>query len=151
MKFKIGQKVKVIASTHFPTDGTKKTIGGIYKITDFKSENNVYELDNDYWYNESDLEHVLESLDDLQAGNYVLDGDKDRLKVLARVEDVVLLSWIEGYRKDWETATASVWRHIEQLKQSGYTLPNQEPEVQELTVAQIAEKLGHPVKIIKEK
>lgn len=145
-EFKIGTRVEI---THDFRDeqlaaGTKGTvmiarqdrgIGEVYVLLDTGRGHNFYA---------HELKQIEKTIDDIQEGDTVIYNDvwaDHEYTVGARMGEVVILLDGDGH----VDSTCS----IQELKDSGnFSLPEvEEPEV-ELTVAQIAEKLGHKVKVV---
>lgn len=145
-EFKIGTRVEI---THNFRDeqlavGTKGTvmiarqdrgIGEVYVLLDTGRGHNFYA---------HELKQIEKTIDDIQVGDTVIydrDWATSEYTVGARMGEVVILLDGDGH----VDSTCS----IQELKDSGnFSLPEvEEPEV-ELTVAQIAEKLGHKVKVV---
>lgn len=86
---------------------------------------------------------VPTTLDDIEAGDYVVDAAGSARKILARNNDCVLTSaCADG---NWEARTGA-WLHIEELKYYGYTLPAEESaeepakkEIKEVTLDEVME------------
>lgn len=102
MKFKIGQKVKVI-SANIESDEFKSMIGKICEIKDFYTDNScihndiaVYTPDKkDYWYfTESDLEAVPEekTWDTLQVNDVLIDCNEYEKIVLGICGRIIFYS-----------------------------------------------------------
>lgn len=145
-EFKIGTRVEI--TQDFRDEqlavGTKGTvmiarqdrgIGEVYVLLDTGRGHNFYA---------HELKQIEKTIDDIQEGDTVIcSGHWGSVEytVGARIGSVVVLLDSSGHVVE----TFS----IKELKDNGnYTLPEvEEPEV-ELTVAQIAEKLGHKVKVV---
>ena len=82
----------------------------------------------------------MKTLNNLEVGD-ILKQDIYKYKVLAVLPGLVALSFEYNHEKFFS------WYTIKQLEEYGYT---PEPEVKEMTVKEISEKLGYEVKIIKE-
>jgi len=83
----------------------------------------------------------MKTLDNLEVGDLLNKGDY-KFKVLAVLQELVAISYHSNH------TTLNCWCTLTELKKNGYTL-YQKPEVKELTVKEISEKLGYEVKIIK--
>lgn len=83
------------------------------------------------------------TIDDIQVGDVIVSPTGKDCPILMRSGEVVIF----GYKEDYGYS-ASIPCTIAELKHLGYTL--KQPEViTKLTVAQIAEKLGYEVEIVK--
>lgn len=107
----------------------------------------IYDEEEQCWFLKNFFEPASEkTLDDLEKGDIVEIGCGNFRKVLARLEDIVFLSWINRYNKLGA-------RHlIQELKDKGYTLKQEEveePEVKEVTMSEVCKKFGEEVKIVK--
>lgn len=145
-EFKIGTRVEI--TQDFRDEqlavGTKGTvmiarqdrgIGEVHVLLDTGRGHNFYARE---------LKQIEKTIDDIQEGDTVIySGDWASVEytVGARIGSVVVLLDSSGHVDDTVT--------IKELTDNGqYALPKvEEPEV-ELTVAQIAEKLGHKVKVV---
>ena len=82
----------------------------------------------------------MKTLNNLEVGD-ILAQYGYRHKVLAVLPGLVALS------SDCDHEAFGYWYSIKQLEGYGYT---PEPEVQEMTIKEVSEKLGYEVKIVKE-
>jgi hypothetical protein len=93
-------------------------------------------------------ENYLELTTDLDAvteGDVLVDRGGSKRKVLGRAGQGALMSLVN----DFDRASDSVWA-IADLKEHGYKFATTEEPVK-MTVAEIAERLGHEVEVVKEK
>lgn len=92
----------------------------------------------------TNLTAIPRTLDDLMAGDEVENGDGDRQKVLARVENLVALSCLGNHN------SFGAFRTIQEMKESSYTLVQPiEESIEELTMEEVCKRLGKQVKIKK--
>lgn len=145
MKFKKGQKVKVIS------DEIESMIGKICEIKHVDSDGNipVYTPDKSNWFffNESDLEPVPEekTWDTLQVNDVLIDDRGDEKTVVGVCGRVIFYS--RYYDKD----ATSYFKTKETLIKDGWKIKQDTPteEVVEMTVAEISKALGKTVKVVK--
>lgn len=145
MKFKIGQKVKVINTTHQPNDSTRKMIGKICeikKLYPYYEYIGVYTPDkSDYWlFNESDLEAAPEekTWDTLQVNDVLIYNDCDERTVLGVCGRVIF------YSSFLDKDTTHSFDTKETLIKWGWKIKQDTPteEVVEMTVEEAIKKLG---------
>lgn len=146
-EFKIGDKVKLKDYTEY--NDHKRHTDETAIVTDVTDRHIAVQWKNGgtsnvYFSQSSNPYKVQKELSDIVTGDtliYSNDWSETEYTVGARINDVVVLIDSNGHVDDTVT--------IKELKDNGhYTLPKvEEPEV-ELTVAQIAEKLGHKVKVV---
>lgn len=95
-------------------------------------------------FTKDDLIPLVKTLRDMEAGDIIVHTDGFEARVLFANKYM----FIRSAFGDFKTAR---WQHtFEEAERVGWKLKGQEEEVQEMTVKQISEKLGHEVKIIKE-
>lgn len=70
--------------------------------------------------------------------------------VLDRYNDIVFLSWSDTSVLDNPEKRLCFVQTVDDLKLGGYTVVQEIPEVEEMTVAQVCKALGKEVKIVKE-
>ncbi len=90
------------------------------------------------------------TLKDLEVGDILLDGDGDKVKILAVLhrgdkmnESVYILSYHNDYRKSTHPYTSY------ELSNNGYTIKGQEEKPEELTMEEVCAELGRVIKIKK--
>ncbi len=83
-------------------------------------------LITDGWLEPAD-KPMTKTWETIEAGDYVVDGDCTH-KVLARINNVVLLSNDKYLGEAWEITPMLGWTHIEELKLHGYTIVQPEGE-----------------------
>lgn len=147
-KFNIGDRVLKDLYTdgsHYGCHDGKEAI-----VAEIQSDSAIYvdctPYDKRYLVHPDGLKLLTEKeriIQDIKTGDILVD-DGRKYKVLARVEDIVSLSYADNFTE------ANNWYTIEELERTGYKLKQDEPEVKELTVAEVEEKLGHKVKIVKD-
>lgn len=79
------------------------------------------------------------TLETLQKGNVVIDGNGYEYAVILRIEDNILLSSDDNHQH------AGYWYTIVELKDDEYTTKPVEPEKTEVTLEEIADKMGIPL------
>lgn len=146
---KVGDRVRAVEGKTNDCGGLNDDGSNERKITEVTDESfyighNCFGHSYDEEGSFLDLIRESKTLDDLQVGDEVASKYGNKEKVLARLEQCVLLSMPSGYT-DWETK-ANGWFHIEEMKSNGYTLnqPTPEPTKVELTVGELEEKLQMP-------
>ncbi len=87
----------------------------------------ISDLINDGWLEPVD-KPMTKTWETLEANDYVVDGGCTH-KVLARINDVVLLSNDKYLGEAWEITPMLGWTHIEELKREGYTIVQPEGEI----------------------
>ena len=94
--------------------------------------------------NVTDLKPLPRTIDDIQEGDVVVDEGGDERKVLGVCGKVYLMSGICDFSKYSNGFT------IEELKTRGYKPKDEpEPEIEEMTLAEVCKELGREVKIKK--
>lgn len=154
MKFKVGDKVKIVASTyqtgevHGPTQHTVGKIGTIKRADEVSQYPYLVEFEDvdNAMYIESNLKLVNKSIYDLQTGDVVIDDDGDRRRVAGVAGDVVFLYPDDTKKYDMELDNYSKIY----LDENGYRIVTEE-ETTEMTVAEVEALVGKKVKIVKEK
>ena len=164
MKFKVGDKVRVIKSTqrHSP----ELIIGNTYKIKyiDEADEERPYRLDNkgNNWVCDNEIELIntkptRQELLDMPVGTKIY-TDRDISNVYIKVSESDFCNNYADYIVDininnnlsLDTCFASEDKIIKIEKPTYETVYDYSTEVQEMTLAEIEKALGHAVKIIKE-
>ena len=121
MKYKVGDRVKVIASTCVPSTYTIKKIGCIGTVNEINSIVEILVLfeDDQFYFNESDLELAEKTLDDLEVGDQIVrDDGVIRTVVAINIEPVYTFESKDGDKYDY---------YIDEIKTRGYKL-YQQPE-----------------------
>ena len=147
MKYKIGQKVKVIAST-FGRQYSDKTnlIGNICIVSNYDSLDNTYGLYTHFgecYFNESDLAPATKDWDTLEVGDILVDTDGDTKKVLGICGLLIFTSDFNNYNRP------NGYHTKEGLIARCYTIKQDEPEVTEMTMEEVCKKLGKNIRIKK--
>lgn len=88
------------------------------------------------------IERKEKTMEDLQKGDVIYDKEGDAYTVLARLEDIVWLSEYNNPKRIFN------YYLISDLEDNDFYLKT---EPTEMTVAEVEEKLGYPVKIIRGK
>lgn len=96
----------------------------------------------------TNLTVIPRTLDDLMVGDEILDSGQNKLRVLARIENLVAISRINI------PYASTLWHDIETLKGLGYTTVQSieehiEEPIEELTMEEVCKRLGKQVKIKK--
>lgn len=139
-KFKVGDRVAKLDT------GEERTI----VKADRADNQDTYTLKNKngfqgfhWWHNDNLtlIERKEKTMEDLKKGD-VIYNNFGAHTILARLEDLVWFSYHDSPEK------SLTYCLISELDDLGYYL---KPEPTEMTVAEVEEKLGHPVKIIKGK
>lgn len=146
MKFKVGDRVKIISSTvsngkpYSPGNGD---IGKITTISEIKGDKIRFTDENILFAYEHDLQLMEKTMDNLQYGDVLVNDDYESdIIVQGTMGEIVF--YVDS--DDHESSLYSVT----ELKERGWKLKSSEHL--ELTVAEVAEKLGvDSVKIVKEK
>ena len=79
----------------------------------------------------------------LKKGDFVKFPDERTQKILARIEDLVAISTTDDYEY------FSSWNVITMLQRIGYTIVQSEQAITEVSMDEVAEKFGVPVKQLK--
>lgn len=145
LKFKVGQKVKVV-NNYNPSNSKKKAMVG--KVCEIKGVGPghtefTYAVWNEdksdwWWFREQDLQAVERTLDDLVVGDILVNGSKKN-KVLGLVGQIVFLSLANIF--DMSSNNINT---VQELKKYGYTLKQEEQpeETTELTLKEVADKFN---------
>lgn len=139
MKFKIGQKVKVIDSTYTLSESARKMVGNIDKILCVDDIDNTYQLGCGCWFNELDLEAVSEekTWETLQVNDVLIDRNGNERGVLGVCGRVIFLSY--SINKD-DFHISQIKEH---LRSVGWKIKQNTPtEEVEMTVEEATKKLG---------
>lgn len=147
-QFKIGQKVKVVASTYGDTSAKCSMVDGIYKVCEYDANDNSYRVGNDnqlHWFNASDLRPVEKTWETLEQGDVLVNGNRDfDLVVQGLVGEVII-----AVSKDDNMARVG---STTELKDNGWKIKDAtEPETVELTLSDIAKKFDIPVEKLRVK
>lgn len=144
MNFKVGDMVvrnEPNDECDWVPNGTRGTIvkieNGVAIIRDAKGN------ECRFGHSIEEFKKLEKTMEDLQAGDIILDCDGDEVKILARVGDLVALSEYSFHDRH------DTWKAITQLKDDNYKLKVEE-EVKEMTVAEVEALVGKKVKIVKE-
>lgn len=137
MKFKIGDRVKVIykGDVNYGKIGTITEKGYCY---DWRVDFDNYDGLND----ENDLELVPKTLDNLEVGDILTTEVGNKRKVLGICGEVVFLSYPNEPEIFKEGLT------LKEIKDFAYKL-KEDSEIVELSMDEIASKLGIPVEKLK--
>lgn len=139
MKFKIGQKVKVIGCTYTLSESARKMVGNIDKILCVDDIDNTYQLGCGCWFNELDLEAVSEekTWETLQVNDVLIDRNGNERGVLGVCGRVIFLSY--SINKD-DFHISQIKEH---LRSVGWKIKQNTPtEEVEMTVEEATKKLG---------
>ena len=142
MKFKLGDRVKIIAD-EYDTDNGK--IVEITKIDDDYIGRYQYKVEGEGlkdWFCDSELELFPHTIDNLEVGDVLVREDGNEQTVLGICDKVYFLSQINKPEK----VTVFICT-IEEIKEM-FTLKSSE-EVEELTIAEISKRLGKTIKVVK--
>jgi hypothetical protein len=89
-------------------------------------------------------EEIKKTIDDVEYGDILVDPDGDERRVLARINDVVLLSGYNDFDIYGDCYIINTIKNLYTLKQ-----PTPEPKVLEVTLEEVAKKFGvNEIKII---
>lgn len=140
LKFKVGQKVKVVSNNSGFVKAMTAMVGNTYRIQGVEAGRDnglIYKL-NGWWFIESDLQAVERTLDDLEVGDILVDGS-DEVKVLGILESLIFLS----NDNDFDSCDGCIWT-AKTLKACGYELKQEEQpeETTELTLKEVADKFN---------
>lgn len=144
LKFKAGQKVKVVSNSDPCIKSKQLMVGKVCEIK-FIDNSDIYpysvwneDKSNWWWFIESDLQAVERTLDDLEVGDILVNGDEER-KVLGLLESLIFTS----DNIDFDSASSTVWT-VKQLKIHGWSLKQEEqPEdTTEISIQEIADKFN---------
>lgn len=141
-KFKKGDRVQVLEddSTRIgsPRKGEMGTVDEDNNVNPWVLRDNGTRMG----VNENNLELLNKTLRDMQVGDLVQATDGTKL-VLERLTQTFLLSKTSNHSRvdDWWT--------VAEMEERGFTLKAAPAEAKEMTVAEISEKLGYEVKVIK--
>lgn len=123
------------------------TKGNVYRIAEVASGGLVCVLDDAnfrYWLSSSDIEPVTKSLDNLQAGDVLVNAGSSSSRIVqGTMGETVFYVYDSGDRSPSFASTT-------QLKKYGWKLKDPE-ETREMTVKEVEELVGQKVKIVKEK
>lgn len=144
LKFKAGQKVKVVSNPD-PSIRPKRAMVG--KVCEIKyideSRRRLYAVWDEnksiyWWFGESDLQAINRTLDDLEVGDILVDDDGDETKVLGVLGEVIFRSRIN------EFGVFGIGYTVTELKDEGFKLKQEEqPEdTTELTLKEVADKFN---------
>lgn len=140
MKFKIGQKVKVIDNTYTLSESARKMVGNIDKILCVDDIDNTYQLGCGCWFNELDLEAVPEEKvwEALQVNDVLIDRNGDERDVLGVCGRVIFYT---SYLAQDNFYKGDVKEHLRSI---GWKIKHNTPteEVVEMTVEEATKKLG---------
>ena len=91
-ELKIGDKVKVVSSTHAPHSETKEMIGKEGFITEYFQHYDIFQIDSRYFYNRKDLKPVTSGdvVDFFTACELLL---KDKNKIAIRTDGQVMYNY----------------------------------------------------------
>lgn len=142
MKFKRGDLVEALV--------TEKNIveGKIYEVLIDSQAGVVQVLDGagrSYCLTLDEVKPAPKTLDNLEVGDELVDKSENVITVLGVCGLVILMSGIN----DSKTYGGGYLK--EEVEAMGWKLKPAQQEPKEMTVAEVAEALGHEVKIIKEK
>lgn len=147
MEFKIGDRVELVDYSDKGWYGEYDTPESRLGVVTLVREDNCVDVTSDDGYSlhwrMKDIKKLEKTMEDLQAGDIILDCDGDEIKILARVEGLVALSHYS------EKDRFEEWKSVAQLSGDGYKLKVEE-EVKEMTVAEVEALVGKKVKIVKE-
>jgi hypothetical protein len=144
-KFKVGDRVRrvtqIVGGDCSNTTADKEVV----TVTQ-RSGSNLHVVDdagNSCWHDMSDFELEVHDMDHLWVGDILVRDDSDFEKV---VEGFVGRAVVTIDSDDAVTDIHSPTS----LKETGWDLKNVEPEVKEMTVADVEKLVGSKVKIVKE-
>jgi hypothetical protein len=132
-KFKVGDRVRY-------TGGFGLVTGQVYVVERLRFNDGLELRGDTGWWYEWRFEPALPTLDNPQVGDVWLDDDGDERDVMAVVGKLVAIS---GYAAGREHL--AFWNDIKYFKDHGFTVKGAEPELTELTLAEVAERVGVPV------
>lgn len=148
MKYKAGDKVRVVSSTYYDDMEVMEMIGKVCEV--MEADNGirvkVWTQDKSNWFSfdESDLEPVEKTLYTLEVGDVVVNEYTGERVVLEVLTQSCLLS--SGGGED----STGCWFTFKEMEVDGFKLKETQPTTLKMTVSEIAEKLGHEVEIVKE-
>ena len=153
-KFKIGDVVKAIDNNY---TFTNKALGWTGKVTKVREDGYFYadtissEIKSDVGVSYGFLspEHfalVKKELEDVEVGDILVDDEgKDRYVMAVNGRLVDLADY--GYEADDSSQT--MYYTMLELKKLGFTFKDQEPEIMELSMDEVARKFGKQVSEIR--
>jgi ribosomal protein L21E len=148
-EFKVGDRVKVIASTlaGHPHPNTQDTVGKTGVIVSITSGEYPYDVKFDFRstsvaYVASDLRLVVKTLETLQVGDTVT-------RTRFGESDVFTVEAVFGRVYVGVNDSGAVLYTAEELEDEDYELPVVEEEVKEMTVSEVEALVGKKVKIVK--
>lgn len=130
MSFKVGDRIKMLESCFGNKKGDVLVLG--------KDSDGLLEAHGCTCHEKWQL--LDKAIENIEYGDVVVDKDGGEKKVLARVNDSVLLS----LRGDFDIAD-NTWFTIQELKSSGFILTQSEEDVTEVSMDEVAKKMGIPV------
>jgi hypothetical protein len=152
MKYKIGQILKVKEGCEGECYDFEKNKGKFIKIAHIEDGYRTYDiLDKNKevidWcdcFKDEHLEPITKTLRDMEVGDILVNERGSETKVLEVLINSFLMSCLSGFKNSWD------WFTFEEAEEEGWKLKTQEePEVEEMTVADVCKELGREVKIIK--
>jgi hypothetical protein len=148
-KFKVGDVVKAISESGEPYNWTSTDHKWVGKVTDvhgtgnFRAQTISSEINSDIGgsYGSLNPEHfalVKKELEDVEVGDILVDDEGGEHFVMGVAGKMVWLSehGVEGYASDTECYA------MLELKDEGYTFKDQEPEIMEISMDEVAKKFG---------
>ncbi len=148
-KIKVGDSVRAVKGKENGCNELNSDGSNVQKIT--YVDEDCFDINGCFHdYNRKAFLELLPSeitWETLKKGDRMKDGDgEDERTVLARLEDIVFLSFIDdsdGYGSAYT---------ISELQRRCYTIvqPPKEEEISEMTVKDVEKLVGHKVKIVKE-
>ncbi|HJP81422.1 MAG TPA: hypothetical protein VJ841_03460 [Candidatus Saccharimonadales bacterium] len=126
-KFKVGDKVKVIASTWGPNSRTRAMIGSVYVIKEINDGIcAIGTPDFAYWFNPSDLRPFKKTLKDVEAGDVVLNEHGNEFRVVEALNNVF------AYVTTVVDHGGIAWMEFSEAEEYGWKLKDAEPETIEI-------------------
>jgi hypothetical protein len=149
-KFNIGDRVEIISSIQGSI--ARSCIGQVARITGIGQGGAgffPYSVNtNQYYWPDQYLKKVENNMENLQVGDVVTKDNNWREESFT-VVNVLCGAGYKIYLGIDEDGGATLFSPSE-LEAEGFDLPEEEDEAVEMTVAEIEEELGHPVKVVKD-